>query len=249
MRLTFLGTAASYPDAGRACAGYLLQDGGTSVLFDCGNGVLGNLGRVLDPTHLDAVFITHAHVDHFADVYALQAALRYSPAGPLPPLPLHLPRGLFESMACILTEHGAGELAEAFQPHVLADGIPIQVGTITVTPHLVPHIDPTFALCADVNGTRICYTSDTAPGIGAHEAIRGAKLLLADATLPILYEDRAPHMTPAQAATLARDAGVETLVLTHLWPTVDREGAASDAAAIFPGRVIVADELGSIEID
>lgn len=249
MRLTFLGTAASYPDAGRACAGYLLQEGDTSVLFDCGNGVLGNLGRVMDPTNLDAVFVTHAHVDHFADVYALQAALRYSPHGPLPPLPLYLPEGLFESMGCILTEHGAGELAEAFRPHELADCSPVHVGPITVTPRLVPHIDPTFALCAEVNGARICYTSDTAPGIRAHEATRGAKLLLADATLPILYEDRAPHMTPAQAATLARDAGAETLVLTHLWPTVDRAGAASDAAAIFPGRVIVAEELDSIDID
>jgi len=249
MRLTFLGTAASYPDAGRACAGYLLQAGDTSVLFDCGNGVLGNLGQVMDPTRLDAVFVTHAHVDHFADVYALQAALRYAPAGPLPPLPLYVPDGLFERMGSVLTEHGAYELTEAFQPHELADGVPVRIGPITVTPHIVPHIDPTFALCADAGGGRLCYTSDTAPGISAHEAIRGTKVLLADATLPILYEDRAPHMTPAQAATLARDAGAETLVLTHLWPTVDRDGAAADAAAIFGGRVIVAEELGSIDID
>jgi len=249
MRLTFLGTAASYPDAGRACAGYLVQADDVSVLLDCGNGVLANLGCVMDPTHLDAVFITHAHVDHFADVYALQAALRYSPQGPLPPLPLYLPDGLFEHMGTILTEHGARELAEAFQAHELSDGESVQVGSMCITPHLVPHIDPTFALCADSGGTRMCYTSDTAPYVGVHDAIRGAQLLLADATLPVLYEDRAPHMTPAQAGTLARDAGVETLVLTHLWPTVDRAGAALDAAAIFHGRVIVAEELAWIDID
>lgn len=249
MRLTFLGTAASYPDAGRACAGHLVQADGTAVLFDCGNGVISNLGRVMDPTRLDAVFVTHGHVDHFADVYALQAALRYAPDGPLPPMPLYLPAGLFERMSRVLTEHGAQELAEAFRVHVLASGDPVSVGSLTVTPWAVPHIDPTFALVAEAGGARVCYTSDTAPGAAVREAASGCSLLLADATLPLRYEDRAPHMTPAQAAALAQDAGVRTLVLTHLWPTVDRKAAAEEATARFGGDVIVAEELATIEVD
>lgn len=249
MRLTFVGTAASYPDAGRACAGYLLQSRGTSLLLDCGNGVVSNLGHVMDPTRLDAVFLTHAHVDHFADVYALQAALRYAPDGPLPPLPLYVPAGLFDRMSCILTEHGARELAEAFRVHVLAPGEPVEVGPVTVTPWPVAHIDPTFALVAEADGARMCYTSDTAPGAAVLRAATGCSLLLADATLPLRYEDRAPHMTPAQAADLAREVGAGTLVLTHLWPTVDRAAAAADAKARFGGRVIVAEELAAVDVE
>lgn len=248
MKLTVLGSAASYPDAGRACAGYLVEAGGTRLLVDCGHGVLSNLGRVMDPARLDAVFITHAHVDHFADVYALQAALRYAPDGPLPRMPLYLPEGLFERMAALLTEHGAQQFAEAFGPVTLHDRVPVIIGGITVTPRAVDHIEPTFALVAEADGARLCYTSDTASGAAVTAAAAGADVLLAEATLPPAYENRARHMTPAQAAALAQESGARTLVLTHLWPTVDRAEAAGAARGGFGGRVIVADELDVFDI-
>lgn len=248
MRLTVLGSAASYPDAGRACSGHLVEAGATRVLFDCGNGVLSNLGRVMDPTHLDAVFVTHAHVDHFADVYALQAALRYAPDGPMPPLPLFVPEGLFERMGALLTDHGARELAEAFRVTELVAGVPIVIGDLAVTPVLVDHIEPTFALVADADGVRLCYTSDSAPGAAVLDAATGATALLAEATLPPPFVGRARHMTPAQAALLASEAGVATLVLTHLWPSVDRAEAVATARELFSGHAMVADELDVIEI-
>ena len=248
MRLTVLGSAASYPDAGRACAGHLIEAGRTRVLFDCGNGVLSNLGRIMDPTRLDAVFVTHAHIDHFADVYALQAALRYAPDGPVPPLPLFVPPGLFERMGALLTDHGARELAEAFTVTEILAGVPVVIGDLAVTPHAVDHIEPTFALVADADGARLCYTSDSAPGAAVLAAATGASVLLAEATLPPPFIGRARHMTPAQAALLAVEAEVATLVLTHLWPTVDRQAAAETARELFGGRVIVADELDAIDI-
>jgi len=249
MRLTVLGSAASYPDAGRACAGYLLEVDSTRVLMDCGNGVLSNLGTVMDPTHLDAVVITHAHVDHFADLYALQAALRYAPDGPAAPLPLHLPDGLFERMGAVLTEHGTRELAEAFDVRPLVAGVAFTVGDVRITPVPVDHVDPTYALVAESGSASLCYTSDTRTGPAVLAAARGASVLVAEATLPPAFENRAPHMTPGQAADLATEAGASTLVLTHLWPTVDRAGAGRIARERFRGRVIVADELTSIDVD
>ena len=38
MRLTVLGKSPSWQDADGACSGYLLEDGDTAVLLDCGNG-------------------------------------------------------------------------------------------------------------------------------------------------------------------------------------------------------------------
>jgi ribonuclease BN (tRNA processing enzyme) len=114
MRLTVLGSAASYADVGRACSGYLVEDGETRLLLDCGHGALANLGGVCDPRTLDAVFITHAHPDHVVDLYALQALLRYAPEGPAPPVRLHGPKGLLERMSCLLGERGGVELVEAF---------------------------------------------------------------------------------------------------------------------------------------
>lgn len=246
MRLTVLGSSASYADAGRACSGHLVRAGGDAVLFDCGNGVLANLAAVMDPLGLSAVLITHEHIDHFADVYALQAALRYAPAGAAPALPLYVPPGLFERMGSVLDAKGQRELAEAFRVHELAVGMDLHFGRITVHVGSGDHVDPTFTLTASDGDSRIVYTSDIRFGEAAMAAALDADILLTEATLPPEYAGRAAHMTPAEAGELAARAGVHTLVLTHLWPTVDREAAAAEAGAAFKGRIIVASELEEI---
>ncbi|MBN2247605.1 MAG: MBL fold metallo-hydrolase [Coriobacteriia bacterium] len=249
MRLSVLGSAASYPGPGHACAGYLVQTSATSVLLDCGNGVLANLGRVIDPVSLGAVVISHGHIDHFADVFALQAALRYAPSGPVPPLPLYLPPGLFDRMEALLGERGGHELREAFRVHEVEPGVRIDVGDLSIVPHAVDHAQSACAFVVTRGDARLCYTGDTQLGDAVRAAARGAGTLLADATLPEEYAGRAPHMTPAEAGELARDAGAHTLLLTHLWPTVDRDRALVDARERFGGRVIVADEQTVLDID
>ena len=67
-------------------------------------------------------------------------------------------------MQCLLSERGAREFAEAFVPIELVDGETIEIGDLRVTPFEVVHTVPTFALRAEVDGTCLCYTSDTAPG-------------------------------------------------------------------------------------
>lgn len=249
MRLTVLGSGASYPGAGRACAGYLVQVGATAILLDCGNGCVSNLARIVRPEDLDAVFVTHAHPDHFADLYALQAALRYAPDGPAPSVDLYAPGSVRDAMLAPLSDRGRAEMLEAFIVYALAPGEPVEVGGLTVTPWRAAHSVETYAL--DVRGSsgRLFYTSDSALEDGLVSAASGADVLVADATLPEAYAGRAPHMTPREAGALAQHARVRTLVLTHLWPSIDRFAAAADAAREFNGRIMVADEMLAIDLD
>ena len=219
------------------------------MLLDCGSGVVANLAQVVDPTALDAVFITHNHPDHYADLYVLHAALRYAPDGPKPPLPLYLPAGLWERIPLLLSERGAADIAEAFIPITLVASESITIGGLTVTPHPVQHTDPTFALVAVADGATLTYTADTAPCGGVEQAAQGADLLLAEATLEEAYEGLAPHMTAKQAGALAREAGVRALALVHVWPTNDRERMARDATAEFGATVIVASEFDEFDIE
>lgn len=248
MRLTVLGSSASYAGPGQACAGVLVECEDASVLLDCGNGALVNLARVADPLALDAVFVSHPHPDHFLDLYALQALLRYAPAGPAPALPLHLPAGLFGRMGALLSERGRAELAEAFRVRELAPGVRVEVGDLMVTPTRVEHVEESFALVVEGPRGRVCYTGDTASGPAVLEAARGCDLLLAEATLPERYAGRAPHMTAREAGELARAADVGRLVLTHIWPTTDREAILDEAAEAFSGPVAVASELAVFEL-
>jgi ribonuclease BN (tRNA processing enzyme) len=248
MHLTVLGSSASCAGPGQACAGHYLEAGGVRVLFDCGNGVLANLGRLIDPLGLDAVFITHNHPDHYSDLYCLQSMLRYAPQGPVAPIALYSAGELFERMQCLLSPRGAREFAEAFVPVRLEDGVAIEIGELRVTPFEVVHTAPTFALRAEADGACLCYTSDTSACEQALSAAEGADLLLAEATLPERFKGKAPHMTASEAGILGRDAGAGALALTHVWPTNDRDQMAESASGQFRGPVVVVKEFDEFEI-
>src|SRR5918999_3164117 len=79
MRLTVLGKSPSWQDAGGACSGYLLEEDGTAVVIDCGNGVFGKLRERVDYVEVDAVVISHLHADHFLDLVPFAYALTYAP--------------------------------------------------------------------------------------------------------------------------------------------------------------------------
>ena len=72
MQLTVLGCHGPYPCAGGATSGYLLQNGGESLLLDCGSGVLGRLMALQDPALLSGVLLTHLHFDHMSDMLVLR---------------------------------------------------------------------------------------------------------------------------------------------------------------------------------
>jgi ribonuclease BN (tRNA processing enzyme) len=48
VRITVLGKSPAWQDADGACSGYLVQDGETILLIDCGSGVFAKLRRVVD---------------------------------------------------------------------------------------------------------------------------------------------------------------------------------------------------------
>src|SRR3712207_5786011 len=79
MRLTVLGKSPSWQDAGGACSGYLVEEGDTALLVDCGNGVFSKLRPFRDYVDGDAVVISHLHADHFLDLVPYSYALTYAP--------------------------------------------------------------------------------------------------------------------------------------------------------------------------
>ena len=90
MRLHLLGVNGPFPESFGATSGYLLEAGGSLLQFDLGSGVLGELTALTAPESLTALFVSHWHFDHTADVpvlmYRLQAMDRVLPVyGPSHP--------------------------------------------------------------------------------------------------------------------------------------------------------------------
>jgi ribonuclease Z len=71
IRVTFLGTAASRPTVGRNVSAVMLQRGGESFLFDCGEGTQRQMMRYGTGFTVGDVFFTHLHADHFLGIIGL----------------------------------------------------------------------------------------------------------------------------------------------------------------------------------
>jgi ribonuclease Z len=65
LSLFFAGTAGSVPTPRRGLPALLLRAGGDRILFDCGEGTQQQLLRSIGLPDVDAIFITHFHLDHW----------------------------------------------------------------------------------------------------------------------------------------------------------------------------------------
>lgn len=142
LRLTVLGSATPYPSAGNPCSGYLVSGGGTRMWMDAGSGTLGPLQRYVGLGELDAVWISHLHADHSADLLTAYYGLLFADVERAAPLPLFGPPGIADRLAGFLTNGAARSPVEsAFAVHELSDGHRARVGALTLTSRSLPRAD------------------------------------------------------------------------------------------------------------
>ncbi|MGZ5314917.1 MAG: MBL fold metallo-hydrolase [Solirubrobacterales bacterium] len=252
-----LGKSPSWQDAGGACSGYLVEEGGARLLLDCGNGVFGKLRERADYVEIDAVAISHLHADHFLDLVPFSYALTYAPKQQ--PVPVHTwpgtddparprliaPPGAAATFRRVVGAWGNEDLIErAFRLEHYAAGDTVAVEGLSVGFHRVPHFVDTFAVTVtDPAGAKFAYSADTRPGDEIVDAARGADLLLIEATLPRPERTGVRgHLTPEEAGEHAKRAGAKRVVLTHISDELGDEWAREEAARGFGGPVEVARE-------
>jgi ribonuclease BN (tRNA processing enzyme) len=263
VRITVLGKSPSWQDAGGACSGYLVEEGGTFLLIDCGNGVFGKLRQYLDYVDVDAVLVSHLHADHFLDLVPYAYALTYAPRQQPVPVDrwpgtdtparprLIAPKGAAQTLRRIVGTWGAEDLVDnAFAIHEYAPAEKLQVGTLTVRFHEVPHFLPTCAIeITSAAGGRFTYGADSAPTDELVAFAEATDLLMVEATLPRPERGGVRgHLTPAEAGEHGRRAGARRLVITHFSDEMDELWARGEAERTFGGPVSVAREGATYEV-
>jgi ribonuclease BN (tRNA processing enzyme) len=266
VRITILGKSPAWQDAGGACSGYLIEEGTTALLLDCGNGAFGKLRQHVDYVDVDAVVLSHLHADHFFDLVPFASALTYAPRQQPVPVhtwpgtddparpSLHAPTGAAEAFRRVCGGGGMPEehIAGAFDLREYEPHDALEVGPLRVRFGAVPHFLPTFAVevTSTIDGSgRLAYSADSSPSDELIEFARGADLLLIEATLP--RPERVGvrgHLTPSEAGEHGRRAAVGRVVLTHISDELDAGWAQEEAERAFDGEVVVASEGAVFEV-
>lgn len=252
MRLTIVGCSGSYPGPESPASCYLVEAEHEGrpwrALLDLGSGALGRLHDFVDPREVDAVFLSHLHPDHCFDLSGYYVLRKYHPAGSPPRIPVHGPAGTGAHLAAAYGLPPDPGMSEEFDFRSY-DGEPARVGPFTVTHTQVCHPVETYALRVEVDGRSLVYSGDTGPCPRLAELAEGADLLLAEASFQE-GADNPPdlHLTGKQAAELAVEAAVGSLVLTHVPPWYDPETAYDEARTVYDGRLDVATSGATYQI-
>lgn len=238
VRLTVLGACGAWPEAGQACSGYLVEHDGFRLLIDAGYAIVPRLLERVAASQLDAVFISHGHPDHCADLNPLLRA-RALGDDPAPPLPVYALPGALDA---VLALDRPGMLAGAFTLHEFTAGSRLGIGPFDAWTCLLPHWVPNAGLRLAAAGAVLAYTGDSGPDPGITGLARGADLLLAEATYAgsVPPDAQAFLSSASQAGTHAAQAGAAHLALTHLWPGTSHQAARTAAAAQYHGQISVA---------
>lgn len=249
MIVSILGSAAAGANAGSGCTGYLVRSGSTSVLLDCGPGVVPELKRLIDVRTLDAIVISHMHLDHILDLVTLRAAYRYAPEHFDGRIPLWLPPGgaeLLDGLAAPLDlDHHSPlffDQVYATQEYNPIDSL--QIGSLAIDFAPAQHAMPAWAMRIARVGSdaALGVTSDTGPVTHLAAFMQGVQALICEATL--LETDVSPmerdHLTAQEAGRLAQMCHTGRLVLTHTWDELGADRLLQAAMGSFEGPVEIA---------
>mgnify|MGYP002624926026 FL=1 len=215
-RVLFLGTAGYHPSESRQTACIMLPESG--LVLDAGTGFFRVREHLASAKRLD-IFLSHTHLDHCCGISFLFDVLYEQPIAEANVYAA--PEKIAALRAHLLSEHlFPAELPivwhELSERHTLACG-----GRLTH--HPLKHPGGSRAYRIDWNDWSLAYVTDTTAALDASyvDFIRGVELLIHACNFADGMEEHAElpgHSCATPVAEVARAAGVEMLVLTHLNP-------------------------------
>jgi len=255
-RMILLGVGTAVPDIDRENTHMVWDGPGGPLLIDAGGSTYQRLLRAgIEPSQLRGVFLTHTHADHINSLPVLLFSLGL--VGRQQPLPIY---GLPETLDMVRRVVEAFQLEEhavpvTWQPLEAGAAIPLtsipqtneqwQIRTV-----MTLHTRPCLALRIEDagSGRAIVHSADTAPSDEVAALARGAHTLIHEASTS---EPMPLHTTPRQAGEVAREAGVQRLVLVHYspqWTMPEAQALADISESGFAGQAEIGREFQVLEL-
>jgi ribonuclease BN (tRNA processing enzyme) len=254
MRLTVLGSGTSVPHPRRSSSAHWLEAAGGTLMLDMSGPALHRMAEEgCDWANLDAVWVSHFHLDHVGGLAPFLFGTKYAPQtqSRAKPLIVYGPRG---TRKLLKRFDEAGDYGLFEQP------FPLEVREVSPRTEFevfeglaaetfsTPHTSESLAVrLTDSRGTSLVYTSDT----GFTEALAGfaraANLFLMECSF-FRSKPVRTHLELEEAMRLARQSGARRVMLAHLYPEWDGVDIEAEAKRLWDGETIEARDGLRLEV-
>ena len=244
MELIVLGSGTALPHPHRTSAGFWLQTNSGSILLDCSASVLHRMAEEdLDWPNLDAIWISHFHLDHCGGLAPFLFATRVAPqmSARTKPLRIFGPKGLRSLIDSFNAIANSKLLDQPFHVNIV-EVEPLEMFQILDGVDSVPlptiHTEESQALYLREGDATFVYTSDTAFDEKIATFARKVDLLLMECSF--LEEKKSgKHLNLEEAIHLIRMAEPRSAILTHFYADWDATDFNKAVRKFSPGCDVI----------
>jgi ribonuclease BN (tRNA processing enzyme) len=246
MKLVVLGSGTAVPHEARAASGYWLETQGGSVLLDISADAPHRMAmEQVDWPNLDAIWISHFHLDHIGGLAPFLFGTRNAPQVQQrrKPLRIYGPRGFSKLLSAIDESKDYRLMNQPFPVELIEvePSAPFEIlPEVSANTFSTPHTRESLAIrLKDKSGSELVYTSDTGYSEALAEFARAATVLLMECAF---FQNKPveKHLELRDAMQMARIVQPKQVVLSHLYLEWDGIDLASEAKRLWLGETIEA---------
>ena len=253
VNVTILGSGTCVPSLKRSSYSILVEINGAKLLFDLGAGTMHRLleaGTTI--SQITYLFLSHLHPDHSGELIPFLFATKYPETyRRRSSFTIAGAKGLIDFYDRLRNAYGSWiELEDNILNFVEFNNTApdhLSFGVFDIDTRPMEHIESSigFRIIAP-EGISVVYTGDTDLCNNAIALARDADLLICESSLPDEMKVSG-HLTPSLAGTIATEANVRQLLLTHFYPECDIINIKAECRKTYHGPLLLAKDLMKIE--
>ncbi|MFZ1702461.1 MAG: MBL fold metallo-hydrolase [Pyrinomonadaceae bacterium] len=245
MQLIVLGSGSTVPHPKRTSSLYWVKTSGGSILLDCPASAPSRMAaEALDWPELDAMWISHFHMDHCGGLGPLLAGMKHASEMKEREKPLTIfgPKGIKELVDRVSDVNNYRLLEQPFPVEI------IEIDTlqpfsilrgVEATAMKTPHTAESHAIhIRDAENTTLVFSADTAFTEDIATLARGVDLFILECTF-FKNKPTHKHLGLEEAMYLIRKAKPKRAMLTHFYPEWDEVDFEAEIGKFSPGCDVI----------